>query len=107
VTTQPVYIQDLAVWLPLMAVAALWQWRGRDWGYLMTSALLIVWVLEAVGIGTDQWFGSQADPSSVLASAAMTPAFLAWAVVGVVPVVLALRPLHREDALAAPPMEGI
>jgi hypothetical protein len=107
VTTQPIYIQDLAVWLPLMAVSAFWLWRGRDWGYLMTSALLIVWMLEAFGIGTDQWFGSQADPSSVLASAAMTPAFLAWAAVGAIPVVLALRPLRRERSLTAPTMEGI
>ncbi len=107
VTTQPIYIQDLAVWLPLMGVSAFWLWRGRDWGYLMTSALLIFWVLEAVGIGVDQWFGSQADPNSVLASPAMTPAFLAWAAIGAVPVVLALRPLHREHTPTTPTIEGI
>lgn len=107
VTTQPIYIQDLAVWLPLMTVSAFWLWRGRDWGYLLTSALLIVWMLEAFGIGIDQWFGSQADPSSVLASAVMTPAFLAWAAIGAVPVVLTLRPLRREHAPKVPMMEGI
>ena len=107
VTSQPVYVQDLAVWLPLMAVAASWLWRGRAWGYLLTSSLLVLWVLEAFGIGTDQWFGSQADPGSVLASAAMTPAFLTWAAVGVVPVVLALRPLRRESAASVPTTEGI
>jgi len=107
VTTQPIYIQDLAVWLPLMAVSAYWLWRGDGWGYVMTTALLILWVLEAFGIAVDQWFGSQADAGSVLASAAMTPPFLAWAALGAVPVVLALRPLRREHAHAAPTMEGI
>jgi hypothetical protein len=37
----------------------------------------------------------------------MTPAFLAWAAVGAIPVVLALRPLRRERSLTAPTMEGI
>ena len=107
VSTQPVYIQDLAIWLPLMAVAAYWLWRGRPWGYLLTSALLVTWVLEAFGIGVDQWFGSQADPASSLASAAMTPAFIAWAALGLVPVVLALRPLRPQDLVARRTTEGI
>jgi hypothetical protein len=97
VTSQPVYVQDLAIWLPLMAVAALWLWRGRAHGFLLTASLLVLWVLEAVGIGVDQWFGSQADPNSVLASASMTPLFLIWAAIGTVPVFLALRALRRVD----------
>jgi hypothetical protein len=107
VSTQPVYIQDLAVWLPLMAVSAYWLWRGRPWGYVLTSALLVTWVLEAFGIGVDQWFGSQADPASSLASAAMTPAFLTWAAVGLVPVVLALRPLRPQVHVSRRTTEGI
>jgi hypothetical protein len=110
VSTQPVYIQDLALWLPLMATAAYWLWRGRPWGYLLTSALLITWVLEAFGIAVDQWFGSIADPTSSFASAAMTPAFLTWAALGMVPVVLALRPLrprYPHDRGARRPTEGI
>jgi len=107
VSTQPVYIQDLAIWLPLMAVSAYWLWRGRPWGYLITSALLVTWVLEAFGIGVDQWFGSQADPASSLASAAMTPAFLTWAAVGLVPVVLALRPLGAQANVSRRTTEGI
>jgi hypothetical protein len=95
-STHPVYIQDLAVWIPLMVVAAAWLVRGRPWGYLLTASLLTVWVLEALGIAVDQWFGSQADPSTDFASATMSPAFLAWAVLGLVPLALALRPLHRE-----------
>jgi len=101
--THPVYIQDLAVWIPLMVVSAVWLWRGRPWGYLLTVSLLVLWVMEAVGIATDQWFGSQADPSTDFASASMTPAFLAWAVVGLIPLHLVLRPLHRP---AHVPTEG-
>jgi hypothetical protein len=102
--TQPVYIQDLAVWIPLMIVAAAWLWRGRPWGYLLTTSLLTLWVIEALGVAVDQWFGSQADPGTDFASAAMSPAFLAWAVVGLVPLWLALRPLHRQ---ARPSLAGI
>jgi len=102
--TNPVYIQDLAVWIPLMVVSAVWLWRGLPWGYLLTTSLLTLWVLEALGIGVDQWFGSQADPSTDFASAAMSPAFLAWAVLGLVPLGLALRPLRRH---ASRSMEGI
>jgi hypothetical protein len=96
-STHPVYIQDLAVWIPLMVVSGAWLWRGRSWGYLLTSSILALWVLEALGIAVDQWFGSQADPTTVFASAAMSPAFLAWAVIGLIPLGLALRPLHRDS----------
>jgi hypothetical protein len=94
--TQPVYIQDLAVWIPLMIVAAAWLWRGLPWGYLLTTSLLTLWVVEALGIGVDQWFGSQADPSTEFASASMSPAFVGWAVIGLLPLWFALRPLHRQ-----------
>jgi len=96
-STHPVYIQDLAVWIPLMVVAAAWLWRGLPWGYLLTASLLTLWVLEALGIAVDQWFGSQADPSTDFASATMSPAFLAWAVLGLVPLTFALRPLERDS----------
>ena len=95
--THPVYIQDLAVWIPLMVVAAAWLWRGMPWGYLLTSSILAVWVIEALGIAVDQWFGSQADPSTAFASAAISPAFLAWALIGLVPLWFALRPLQRHS----------
>jgi hypothetical protein len=58
-------------------------------------------VIEALGIAVDQWFGSQADPSTEFASATMSPAFLAWAVIGLVPLALALRPLQRNARLPA------
>jgi len=95
-STHPVYVQDLAIWITVTIVAAAWLWRSNPWGYLITTSILALWVIEALGIATDQWFGSQADPSTDFASATMTPAFLAWAVLGLVPLGLALRPLRRH-----------
>ena len=36
-TTNVVYVQDLALWLPLLAVAAAWLWQRRPWGYLLAG----------------------------------------------------------------------
>lgn len=90
-TTLPTYVQDLAVWLPLMGVAACWLWRGLAWGYLVVSAMLVQWVVESVTIAVDQYLGSLAEPASSVASAAMTPVFLGVAVLSLVPAILLLR----------------
>ena len=52
--------------------------------------------LEGVGVATDQWFGSRADPTSPAASMTMVPAFAALAVV--IGTVLAVY-LHNIDRL--------
>ena len=44
-TVNVVYVQDLALWLPLLAVAAAWLWRRRPWGYLLAGAGLVMWAL--------------------------------------------------------------
>jgi hypothetical protein len=73
--TNPVYVQDLAIWLPLLATAAVACWRRRPWGLLVTGAMLAMFTLEGIGVATDQWFGSRADPFSPAASMTMVPAF--------------------------------
>ena len=83
-TTNPIYAQDLAFWLPLAVVAAYALWRRRAWAYLVAGALLVFWVIEAVGVATDQWFGHRADPASTVASAAAVPGFAALAIIGMV-----------------------
>jgi hypothetical protein len=92
-TTNPIYAQDLAVWLPLAGLAAWWLWHRRPWGYLAGGAMLVFWVIEAVTVGVDQWLGGRADPASSVASTSMTLPFAVLAVVGLVPVVLLLRRL--------------
>lgn len=92
-TTNPIYVQDLAVWLPLAGVAAWWLWHRRPWGVLVVGGLLVFWVVESLGIAVDQWMGSQADPSSPVVSSALVPAFLVLAVVGLVPALGLLRRL--------------
>jgi len=92
-TTNPVYVQDLAIWLPLAGVGAFWLWNRKPWGYLVVGGMLVMWVIESISIAADQWFGSQADPTSTVASASMVPAFAIVALVGLVPLVLFLRHL--------------
>jgi hypothetical protein len=90
-TTNPVYVQDLAFWLPLMAVAAIWLWRRQTWGFVAVGSVLALWVLESIGVAVDQWFGQAADPASTVASATMVWAFALLALVGTVPLVLFYR----------------
>jgi hypothetical protein len=90
-TTNPVYVQDLALWLPLMAVAAAWLWRHKPWGYLAIGGGLVMWVIESACVAVDQWYGHAADPASTVASGALVPAFAVIALAGLVPVYYLLR----------------
>ena len=83
--TSPVYVQDLALWLPLIAVAAAWLWQRRPWGYVLIGGTLVMLILESAGIAVDQWYGHAADPASPVASAVLTPAFGVLALIGLVP----------------------
>jgi hypothetical protein len=94
--TNPVFVQDLAIWLPLMGVSAVWLWRRAAWGYVLSGLLLVMYVIEGLGVAADQWFGSTADPTSSVASAAAVPMFLVLAVVGLVPLFFHMENLDRE-----------
>jgi hypothetical protein len=95
--THPVYVLDLAFWLPLMVVAAVWLWRRRPWGYLLVGSILTMWVIESVGVAVDQLFGHAADPASTVASAAMAPVFGVLALVGLIPLYVYFRHLNSID----------
>lgn len=95
-TTDPLYAQDLAIWLPLTAVAATWLWQRKPWGFLLVGALLPMYVLESVGVAVDQWFGHNADPSSSVASDAMVLPFLVLAAVNLGAMFVLLRRFRRQ-----------
>lgn len=94
VATNAVFVQDLAIWLPGMAVIAVLLWRRRRWGVLLAGAGLVFWFIEAVGVAVDQWFGSRADPSSDVASMSVVPAFVVLATIGLGVAGLHLRALR-------------
>ncbi|HEX5671719.1 MAG TPA: hypothetical protein VFY46_03260, partial [Acidimicrobiia bacterium] len=95
VATNPIYIQDLGFWLPLMAVTAWWLWRRRAWAIYVSGAWLCYGVLESAGVAVDQWFGHQADATSPLATVGAIWLMSAMAVVGLVPVYFYFRRSRR------------
>lgn len=96
--TNPIYVQDLAVWLPLATLLAVWLWQGRAWGFAGTGAILVLWAIESVSVALDQDFGARADRTSTVVSGSLLWPFLGLAALGVVPLVLLLRrPRRRRD----------
>ncbi|MDP9026226.1 MAG: hypothetical protein M3N46_01565 [Actinomycetota bacterium] len=61
--TNPISVQDLEIWLPLLTCAAVAALRRQTWGRLITGATLAMFVLASISISVDQWFGSQAAPT--------------------------------------------
>lgn len=102
VQTNAIYVQDLAVWLPLAAVAALWLRRRESRGVVVVGAVLGMWVIESLSIAVDQWFGAHADPGSQVVSSALVAPFLALAAVGLLPLWLLLRAAAGAREAAAP-----
>lgn len=105
--TNPIYVQDLAFWLPAMAVVAVLLWQRRPAGVLLAGAGLVYWVIEAVGVAVDQWFGHRADPGSDVATSAGVVMFVIVAAVTLVPLLLWLRgveePTRHPDGPPVPP----
>lgn len=93
-TMVPTYLQDLAFWLPLLGVGAVWLWQRRPWGFLISGGGLVFWAIESVTVAVDQWFGHRADPASTVASDAVVVPFL---VVGAVTVGVLAVFLRRVD----------
>jgi hypothetical protein len=95
--TNPVFIQDLALWLPLALVAAVLLWRRAPAGVLGSAVVLVLWTLEGVTVATDQWFGWRADPSTEWATTGAVRLFAVLTVVTAVPLWLHLRHVDGSD----------
>lgn len=92
-TTNIVFVQDLALWLPLNAVAAAWLWARTPRGYLIGGASVVMGVIESISIAVDQWYGHAADPGSAVVSAALVPVFAGVALISLAAAWLLLRDL--------------
>lgn len=90
-TTNPIYVQDLAVWLPALAIVAVLLWQKRPSGVFLAGAGLVFWEIEAIGVAVDQCFGHRADPTSEVATLAGAVLFVVLAAATFVPLVLWLR----------------
>jgi hypothetical protein len=102
-TTNPTYVQDLSLWLPLAGLAAVQLWRRRPWGVVLAGGLLSMWVLEGVSVAVDQWFGSRADPHSPVVSSTMVVPFLVLAGVTLAVLIVLLNGIRTTEP---PPVAG-
>lgn len=95
--TNWVQVLDLGFTLPLCALAAIWLWQRRSWGYLLAGLLLTMLTIETASVAMDQVFGHLSDPSATLA---MVPLFVVLTLIGLALTVVYLRTL-RPDARGA------
>jgi hypothetical protein len=112
-TTNPVYVQDLAFWLPAIAWVSVGMWRAHGPRTALGATVLCYWVLESVGVAVDQWWGHHADPTSTVASAGAVPLFVVVALLTLWPLTSALRTLSgtvgppAPDSRLAPPRDAV
>jgi hypothetical protein len=90
--TNAIEMTDLAFGFPLTALAGVWLWQRRAWGYVLAGMYLVYGVIEAISVATDQTFGHLRDGSH---SIAVVPAFAVLALIELVPAVVFLRSLRR------------
>ena len=92
--TSPVWVQDLAIWVPAAVTAATMMWRRRPLGVLLADAMVVFYVVECLSVASDQWWGARADSSQPgLASMAAVPGALAVTALTAVPLVWAFHHL--------------
>ena len=96
-TTNPIFAQDLSFWLPGAAVVGWLLWHRRPSGIVLAGAWLVYGFIEAIGVATDQWLGSSAEPTSTVATMAGAYLFVVLAIVGIVPLIV----FFRSDRAAA------
>lgn len=95
-TTNPIYVQDLALWIPALCIVAVLLWQRRPVGVFLAGAALVFWLLEAIGVAVDQWFGHRAAPDSSVATAGGVVLFVVVALATAVPLALWWRGVGTE-----------
>jgi hypothetical protein len=93
--TNPFFVVDLAVLVPLFALAAVLLWQRHAWGYVLAGIMLTFYVIELLGIGVDQHYGALADPTSTLVDGSATPVFVALSIIFLVPLIVYLWDLSE------------
>lgn len=100
--TSPVWVQDLAFWIPAALVSAYLAWRRHPFGVLLILSMLTFYVLECLSIASDQWWGANADSDHpAIATTSAVPGALVIALLTAVPLLLALQHLSAEQSAAA------
>jgi hypothetical protein len=98
-TTNPSWVQDLAFWLPMAAIAAAWLWLRKPWGYVLVGAWLVYSLIESVGVAVDQLFGYAADPTTQHATPAGAALFGVLALVSLIPAYFYFRRGRAQSRL--------
>jgi hypothetical protein len=104
--TNAIYVQDLVVWLPLMATAGWWMWHRKPLGIFLTGSWLAFGSMEGIGVAVDQWFGHRADTLSPHASYEVIPLMIALAVINLVGLYFYIRAPEARPAGAIGSKEG-
>lgn len=93
--TNAIEMTDLAFGFPLTALAAVWLWQRRAWGYVLAGVFLVYGLLESVSVATDQYFGHLSDPKASLSA---IPIFIVTFLIGLVPAGAYFRGFRRAGA---------
>jgi hypothetical protein len=92
VATNPVFVQDLTFWLPGAALIGGLLWTRRSLGFVLGGGWLVYGLIEAIGVATDQWLGTIADPGTTQASMEGVALFVAVGLIALVPLFFFFRP---------------
>jgi hypothetical protein len=98
IATNPIFVQDLVFWLPSAGIIGWLVWTRRPYGALLAGSYLVYGLVESVGVATDQWFGSSADPSSEVATMGAVMIFAVLAVIGTVVLAFFVRSARGGSA---------
>ena len=98
-TTNPSWVQDLAFWLPMAAIAAAWLWLRKPWGYVLVGAWLVYGLIESVGVAVDQLIGYAADPTTEHATPAGAAVFGILVLVTLIPLYFYFRRRREQNHL--------